>query len=68
MEVHMSAEPFAGFWGFAIIAGPVILAIIIAYGIMHRRRRDRVQRVSPDYPADRQEAARHGTVPPRSQS
>jgi hypothetical protein len=68
MEVHMSAEPFAGFWGLAIIAGPVILAIIIAYGVLHRRRRNRVAPVSPDYPADRQEAARHGTVPPRSHS
>lgn len=64
----MSSEPLAGFWGFAIIAGPIILAIVIAYAILRRRRRNRPAEISPDYPLDRQEAARHGTVPPRSHS
>jgi hypothetical protein len=57
----MASEWFAGIWGLVIIAGPIILAIFIAYGVMRRRRRMRGS-ISPDYPLERQQAAQQGAT------
>jgi hypothetical protein len=34
-------EIASGWWGFVVIGGPIILAIALAYGITHSRRRRR---------------------------
>ncbi len=36
-------------WVIATIAGPVVLGIVIAYGMMRYRRRGAADRRSPDY-------------------
>lgn len=34
----MDAEGFAGLWGIAIIGGPIVLGIALAYALWMRRR------------------------------
>jgi hypothetical protein len=37
----MESDGGFGLWGLAIVGGPVLLGLILAYGIYHSRRRSR---------------------------
>lgn len=45
-------------WSLAIIAGPIILGVILAYAMTLRRRRNAPDRAAPEYRADPSERER----------
>jgi hypothetical protein len=52
----------ADWWAFAVIGGPIILGLALAYGIhaSRRRRRRRIEALSAGMPDNRSSTARLG--------
>ncbi len=43
----------AGIWSIAIIAGPILLGLALAYGVMLRRRSNAPDKAAPEYRDDK---------------